>query len=118
MVVTLSVVGEGPDVNMSHMDVPRDAVSAARSLSTFHLRRGFLRWCIIPGYGVSTGFITDFAILSRQSKSFRMLPSVVSKSRLLLGSPVSLGRLAAACCSEVLPNSLNPYVRGLSSARG
>ena len=35
MVVTLSVVGEGPDVNMSHMDVPRDAVSASRSLSTF-----------------------------------------------------------------------------------
>ena len=34
MVVTLSVVGEGPDVNMSHMDVPRDAVSASRSLST------------------------------------------------------------------------------------
>ena len=65
MVVTLSVVGEGPDVNMSHMDVPRDAVPAARSLSTFHLRRSFLRWCIIPGCGdFSTGFITGFAILS------------------------------------------------------
>ena len=45
-----SVVGGGPDVSMSDPDVPRDAVSASRSLSTFIF--GF-RWCIILGYGKS-----------------------------------------------------------------
>ena len=83
MVVTLSVVGEGPAVNMPHMDVPRDAVSASRSLSTFIFGEVFFRWCIIPGI---RRFLNRIPVLRShrwQSKSFRMLPRVVSRSRLL-----------------------------------